>query len=87
MAKNGKKIIQSSPIIIILFFSDKNYKNIVYLSLKAMRWFTIGGTSPLPGLAIGRSEMKVIVYYFVLNSNNYIILSIKIYNLLMSLSI
>ena len=30
---------------IILLFRDKNQKNIVYLSLKAVQWFTIGGTS------------------------------------------
>ena len=31
---------------IILFFRDKKQKNIVYLSLKAVQWFTIVGTSP-----------------------------------------
>ena len=51
---------------IILFFSNKNCKNIVYLSLKAVLWFTIGETSPL-GLAIGRSEIKVVVSHS--NSN------------------
>ena len=31
----------------ILFFSDKNLENIMYLSLKAVQRFTICGTSPL----------------------------------------
>ena len=52
---------------IILFFTNKNYKNIVYLSLKAVLWFTMGGTSPPLVLAIGRSEIKVVVSHS--NSN------------------
>ena len=60
MAKNGKKHLKHFNYdsvakfgiegveinTIILFFSDKNKKNIVYLSLKAVQWFTIGGTFP-----------------------------------------
>ena len=41
---------------IISFSSDKNKKNVVYLSLKAVRWLTIGETSPPSGLVIGRSD-------------------------------
>ena len=29
---------------IVLFFSDKNEENIMYLALKAVQWFTICGT-------------------------------------------
>ena len=32
----------------------------MYLSLKAVQWFTICGTSPPSGFAIGRSETKVV---------------------------
>ena len=45
---------------IIWFSKDKNYKNIVYLSLKSMQRFTIGGTSPPSRLTIVRSETKVV---------------------------
>ena len=72
MAKKGKKYLKhcnyDSTIKfelasvginkIILFFSDENQKNIIYPSLKAVQWFTIGGMSPPSGLAIGRSELK-----------------------------
>ena len=33
----------------------------MYLYLKTVQWFTIGGTSPPSGLAIVRSETKVVV--------------------------
>ena len=75
MAKNGKKHLKhcnyDSAIkfeladgginTIILFFTHKIWKNIVYLSLKAVHRFMIGGTSPPSGVAIDRSEIKVVV--------------------------
>ena len=77
LAKNGKKHLKhcnygsgikfelASARInrIILFFSDKNWKNILYLLLKAVQWFTIGGMSRSSGLAMGRSEIKVVVFF------------------------
>ena len=66
MAKKGKKHLShcnyDSSIkfgiegvginTIILFFSNKN-GNIIYLSLKAVHWFNISGTSPPSGLTPG----------------------------------
>ena len=47
---------------IILFFGNKNWENITCLSLKAVQWFTICGTSPPSELAIGRNETKASTY-------------------------
>ena len=44
MAKFGIEGVGINTII--LFFSDKYLENIMYLSLKAVQWFTICGTSP-----------------------------------------
>ena len=43
---------------IVLFFSYKKLKNIIYLSLKAEQWFIICGMFPPSGSVIGRSEIK-----------------------------
>ena len=49
---------------IILLFSDKNQKNIAHLSLKAVQWFAIGGTSPPSRLTIGWRETQLLLSHF-----------------------
>ena len=55
------------------FISFPFYFNIIYLSFKAVQWFTICGTSPPWGLAIGRSEIKVVASH----SNQWSTLMVK----------
>ena len=77
MAKNGKQILKhcnydslakfklEGVVIntVILYFIDKNEKNIVYLSLSTAQWFTIGGTSPQSRLTISWSEKQLLSWY------------------------
>ena len=49
---------------IILFFCNENWENIMYLSLKAVQWFTICGMSPPSGLTIGWIETQLLLSHF-----------------------